>query len=312
MTDINTTRDLLIKYQIRKSKQEKEAFRSFLIPIAEDLGYDVTVEKNGNAQNVVVGDPETAKVIYTAHYDTPARSPLPNLMIPKNRLLYILYQAAVILSLYSVPILIMTLGSRLAYTLTHSSVVEAAVTVFGYMLIWGVVALLLVGPANKHNANDNTSGVITLIKLMEAMPETDRQNVAFIFFDLEERGCVGSKEYSKAHKSKLESTPVINFDCVGVGNTILLAPRKGAHHLADKLGRAFEGNDRFSTEVALKSTYTNSDHKNFNQGVGVAAFSTSKRGILYNEKIHTKRDTECYEENLDFLVACAVKLTQII
>lgn len=312
MTDINTTRDLLIKYQIRKSKQEKEAFRSFLIPIAEDLGYDVTVEKNGNAQNVVVGDPETAKVIYTAHYDTPARSPLPNLMIPKNKPLYILYQTAVVLMLYSVPIIMMTLGSWLAYTLTQSEILEKAVLMFGYALIWGVIALLLFGPANKHNANDNTSGVMTLIKLMEAMPEADRSKVAFVFFDLEERGCVGSKEYSKAHKSKLESKPVINFDCVGVGNTILLAPRNGAHHLADKLGEAFVGNDSFSTEVALKSTYSNSDHKNFNQGVGVAAFSTSKRGILYTGKIHTKHDTECHEENIDFLVACAVKLAEII
>ena len=312
MTDRNIIQDLLIKHQIRKSKKEKEAFRSFLTPIAEKLGYKVEVEENGSAKNVVVGDPETARVIYTAHYDTPACTPFPNLMIPKNKPLYILYQTAVVLMLYSVPLLITTLGSWLAYTLTQSEILEKAVLMFGYALIWGVVALLLFGPANKHNANDNTSGVMTLIKLMEAMPEADRSKVAFVFFDLEERGCVGSKEYSKAHKSKLESTPVINFDCVGVGNTILLAPRKGAHHLADKLGEAFVGNDSFSTEVALKSTYSNSDHKNFNQGVGVAALSASKRGILYTGKIHTKRDTECHEENIDFLVACAVKLAEII
>ena len=312
MTNTSKAKDILDKYQIRKSKAQKDAFRSFLTPIAKDLGYTLKVEKNGNAKNVVIGDPESAKVIYTAHYDTPACTPFPNLMIPKNKLIYILYQLAIVLLLYSVPILVMTLGANLAYRLTESDAVEFAVLIFGYMLIWVVLALLLVGPANKHNANDNTSGVMTLVKLMENMPEEQKDSVAFIFFDLEERGCIGSKEYNKAHKSKLNSTPVINFDCVGVGDTILLAPRKGARDITDKLNQAFVSNAGFTAEVAEKSTFSNSDHKNFTKGVGVAAFTTSKSGILYTDKIHTNRDTECHEENIDFLVESAIKLTKII
>ena len=256
-------KEVLDKYQIRKTKEQKAEFRSYLLRIAKENDCSARIEQNGNAQNIVIGDPDNAKVIYTAHYDTPAGTPFPNLMIPKNKLIYILYQVAICLMLYSVPILVMTLGSSLALKWTNSTVWQTIVLFFGYAIMIGILALLLVGPANKHNANDNTSGVSVLIDLMQMLPQDKKDSVALIFFDLEERGCVGSKAYSKAHKSKLKSTPVINFDCVGVGSTILLAPRKGAHYLAPKLDHAFEETEGIKREVVLSSTFSNSDHRNF-------------------------------------------------
>lgn len=310
MTDIS--REILEKHQIRKTKEQKAAFRGLALSTAKENGYSAKVETNGSAENIVIGDVDHAKVIYTAHYDTPAGTPFPNLMIPKNKLLYVLYQIAICLLLYSIPILIMTVGSGYVYSLTDSVELKNTVLWLGYLLIWVILALLLFGPANKHNANDNTSGVTVILDLMAAMPIEERSNVAFVLFDLEERGCLGSAQFNKAHKSKLKSTPVINFDCVGVGSTILLAPRKGARSLAPKLGEAFTANDTFATEIALNSTFSNSDHKNFSQGVGVASFTTSKHGVLYTGKIHTKHDTECNEENIDFIVECAIKLAKII
>ena len=206
----------------------------------------------------------------------------------------------------------MTYGSTFVLNLTDSSILSKAVFLFGYALIWVILALLLAGPANKHNANDNTSGVTVLLDLMAAMPNEQRDQVAFVFFDLEELGCVGSARFYKMHKSKLKSTPIINFDCVGVGSTILLAPRKGARDLSSTLAEAFVADGGFTTEVAAKSAYSNSDHRHFPRGVGVAAFTTSKHGLLYTGKIHTKNDTECREANIDFVVSCAARLAQII
>ena len=57
-------------FQVRKSRKQKEAFRSWLCGELEAAGYAPKVEKGFAAQNVVVGDPESAKVIFSAHYDT--------------------------------------------------------------------------------------------------------------------------------------------------------------------------------------------------------------------------------------------------
>ena len=56
-------------------------------------GYDFKVEKGAfGARNIVIGDPEAAKVLYTAHYDTCARMPFPNFITPKCLPIYLLYQ----------------------------------------------------------------------------------------------------------------------------------------------------------------------------------------------------------------------------
>ena len=123
---------------------------------------------------------------------------------------------------------------------------------------------------------------------------------------------IGSRKFYQANKNAVKSTPVINFDCIGDGDTILIAPRKGARHLKSKLEEAFAPNESFATDVALKCTFSNSDHRNFPIGVGVAALKTTKLGLLYNDRIHTKRDIVCDEKNIDYVASCAVKLGEMI
>ncbi|QQK07461.1 M28 family peptidase [Miniphocaeibacter halophilus] len=53
------------------------------------------------------------------------------------------------------------------------------------------------GIANKHTVNDNTSGVATLLWIMEDLPETDRDKVCF---DQEEVGLIGSDNFKKKYK----------------------------------------------------------------------------------------------------------------
>ena len=35
-------------------------------------------------------------------------------------------------------------------------------------MYWVMLLLMMVGPANKHNANDNTSGVVTVLETMRS------------------------------------------------------------------------------------------------------------------------------------------------
>ena len=77
----------------KKSKAQKQAFRTYLHSVAQQQGYTTTEERGAlGATNLIVGSPDTAKVVYTAHYDTCAALPFPNFITPKNFLLYLLYQ----------------------------------------------------------------------------------------------------------------------------------------------------------------------------------------------------------------------------
>ena len=88
--------DTLVKeFPIRKSRKQKEAFRDWFIAWAREQGYTAqatTPRGIFHSTNVVVGDPETAQVTFTAHYDTPAVMPIPNFITPCNVLVYLLYQ----------------------------------------------------------------------------------------------------------------------------------------------------------------------------------------------------------------------------
>ena len=79
-------------FQVRKSKKQKEAFRAWLCGELEAAGCAPKMEGGFTAKNVVAGDPDTAKVIFSAHYDTCAVLPIPNFITPRNLFFYICYQ----------------------------------------------------------------------------------------------------------------------------------------------------------------------------------------------------------------------------
>lgn len=57
------------------------------------------------------------------------------------------------------------------------------------------------GRANPHTANDNTSGVVALCELMEALSGEELARTAFVFFDHEESGLFGSAFSVRSIKS---------------------------------------------------------------------------------------------------------------
>ena len=57
-----------------------------------------------------------------------------------------------------------------------------------YISYFAMLLLMMFGPANRHNSNDNTSGVITVLEIMSTLPENLRDKVCFVLFDLEEAG----------------------------------------------------------------------------------------------------------------------------
>lgn len=302
------TQELLNRFPVRKNKNQKAAFRDWLTGVLTDAGYTPVVESGRllvQNHNVVVGDPEQASVVFTAHYDTPARLLLPNINFPKNYLFTLLAQlpllVLVFLPTFVVSFLAGFIGSEPIFALLA-----------GYAVLLLALYLLLAGPANPTNVNDNTSGVATLLEIALTLPAEYREQVAFVFFDNEELGLLGSAKFKNTHKKALNKTPVINFDCVSDGDFIAFVPTKKARKdkaLTSLVETSYHPAESKSVQI-LKGHYP-SDQQNFPLGLGVAALRKSPFG-LYLGRIHTARDTVFEEENIELLRAGSLELAKAL
>ncbi|MBR5126328.1 MAG: M28 family peptidase [Oscillospiraceae bacterium] len=290
--------DVLKTYPVRKTKKQKQAFRDAVCAYVDNRGYPVRVEKtNGGVHNIVIGDPENASYLVTAHYDTCAAMFLPNFITPCNPLLYWGYQILVMLLL-----IIVSVGAGVITAFLWPD----GMKIVALMVYWVLLLSLLLGPANKNNANDNTSGVVTLLEILRSIPENQRHKVCFVLFDLEEMGLIGSASYRKVHKKATDNQLVLNLDCVGDGDEIRMFPTKKLKKNRKKLTSLYKACGYFGSKNILihekgASIYP-SDQMLFPYGVGICALKKGKAG-LYLDRIHTKNDTILEQTNVNLLRA---------
>lgn len=299
MTPITET--ILSDYQVRRTYRQRTDFIRYIVPILQQNGWNLRLEKGSfGVRNLVIGDPDTAKVIYTAHYDTCSRLPFPNLITPKAPALYILYQFAIVIFVMIVSLAAAFLGA-------------AFLDSFGYYLgAYGTLALIFAGPANKHNANDNTSGVTAVLELAMSMPPELRDKCAFVLFDQEEAGLFGSADFARKHKNVQKNTLVVNMDCVSDGETMIFCFRKNSRTETERFRDVFTEDSRIRPEFLTRGYIAPSDQIRFNRGVGVFSMKRTKRGLLYMDRIHTKRDTVYRLENIEWLVEGCTRLAESI
>lgn len=295
--------DVLKQYPVRKSQKQKQAFRDDVQTYAASLGYECHTEKGSlGAKNLVIGDPKKAGVLVTAHYDTCAALPFPNLLTPCDFLPFLGWQLLVVAYMLLLP----TLFGFLIGFLTGSGDVGYW---SGYLSFWVLLLLMLIGPANKTNANDNTSGVVTLLEIAKTLPQNQRSKVCFVLFDLEEAGLIGSACYRSAHKKEASEQLVLNLDCVGDGDHIRFFPTKKLKKDRKRLTSLYKACGYFGKKDILVrekgfSIYP-SDQANFPYGVGICALRKSKAG-LYLGRIHTGWDTILEQTNVNLLRAALI------
>lgn len=302
---LTTPMDVLHQFPVRKSKTQKQAFREEVQAYAASLGYESREEKGSfGCRNLIIGNPETAQYLITAHYDTCARMPVPNLITPCNFLPFLGYQLLLTALLLCLPLIVAVPVGLLTGNY------DAGFAVW-YLMFWVFLVLMMVGPANPSNANDNTSGVVTLLEIARSLPENQRSKVCFVLFDLEEAGLIGSAAYRKAHKKETDRQIVLNLDCVGDGDNILLFPTKKLKKDIPKITPIYKCCGYFGKKSVLVrdkgfSVYP-SDQGNFPYGVGIAALHKGKFG-LYLSRIHTPKDTVLEETNVNILRAAIISM----
>lgn len=261
---------LLGEYQMRRTKKQKAAFVEWACRYAKALDIPVDVEEGGKyirSRNIIFGDVEHARTIITAHYDTCAWMPTGAGMTPGCWPVIVLIE--LIQMIFLLPILL----------------------------------IMFFGPTNRRTANDNTSGVLLVLRLMEKLK--GKPGVAFVLFDNEEIGLLGSQAFIKAHPQAARRF-LLNLDCVGDGHTLLYTGSKLGMKMpqAKRLLAALEriAPERgFSAVSGLfpKWLYP-SDQMLFPRGTAIAALKGKR--ILYLNRIHTHRDTVLEDENIDCLV----------
>ncbi|MBO5352088.1 MAG: M28 family peptidase [Lachnospiraceae bacterium] len=298
---------ILTHYEVRKSNKQKTAFIDYMKQRLTKAGYDpeqdIKIEEKGKglfqSRNIVVGNPAEAKVLFGAHYDTCAWMPFPNFMAPTNPVLFWGYQVVL-----TIMILVLAGGIGFGIGLLCNNAITAYFAFLISLIL--IMVQMMVGFRNKHTANDNTSGIITLTHILETLPEDQRKKVCVIYFDNEEKGLLGSAFFYKKHKKQVKDKMLINIDCVGDGEHIVT--------MADRRARKDENYPLFVEVLKQEETRADvqylcrkmkfmmfpSDQMNFRKGIGVCSLKKSPVG-MYVARIHTYLDTKCRKENIEYL-----------
>lgn len=301
MTPLSQT--ILKDYQVRKTKKQKAAF----IALMRKHFPDMQVQTGGfpKCRNLIIGDIDSAQVVFTAHYDTCAQLPFPNFIAPKRPILSVAYSILVCLPIFAA----LWLAEFLLHFITSDYLLHFCLS---YSILFGMIGLMIFGPANKHTANDNTSGVITLCELLGVLSEAERKKAAFVFFDHEETGLVGSSCFRSAFKKQMKHKLLINFDCVSDGDTIMLALSKAAYKNAGPLiDKCFEPTTDKSILLAkAEKIYFPSDQLGFSNSIAIAALKKKPVIGYYMDKIHTAKDTKFDQTNIKLLCDSTLRLLQ--
>lgn len=301
--------DVLECYGIRRTKKQKSAFIAAMKGYAEKYRYSMKTEYGSfGCRNIVIGDAQKAEIVVTAHYDTCAWMLMPNFVTPFTPIIYVLYQIFVLMVLYVISLIP---GAVIGLLLSSHN----AGYWIAYVLYWLLCVGLMFGPANRHNVNDNTSGVITVLEMMASLPENQRHKVCFVLFDLEEMGTIGSSCYRKAHKGATDRQLVLNLDCVGDGDTIVMMPSKALRRNESAMSNLSRicrivGRKRIVMHQKGPVIYP-SDHMHFPNSVAIAAFQKTKFIGYYMDRIHTHRDTVLDRTNVNILRAALISLISV-
>jgi len=289
---------LFTNYGTRMYRKEKDAFLEHCKEEFTQLGYDDVIikgDKNmfgGTSRNLVAG-PLDADILITAHYDTPGRNGFLLIFSP----------------------LVGSLGANLLFMfiIMLATVFADAATWVSYVttiFFWAIMISLFI--KNKHNYNDNTSGVLGVYKIAELVSQNPelKARCAFVLFDHEEvfPGLLGSKTFAKwrkkNHPDKADGT-VINLDCIGIGDVLTVMTKK-KHDEFHNIAK-FMQQEGFTVEKARGGLSGNSDHASFTNGVSLLYRKRSLLGPTYIPKIHTGRDTVCDLDQMERLCEAVYK-----
>ena len=296
-------------FSVRRTPREKENFRSWLLWELREMGYhaelqsrDSVLQSGGRVTNVVAGDPDRARLLLVAHYDTGLRPVFPPLLMPTRPLTGFLYMALT-------PVCAMLASFLLAFVpaflITAAS--QYRINLAGWTLplflalLAASLCYLRFGPPETRNTGDNASGVAALLEIAGALTPRYRGEVAFAFLDGGFGGLSGAKGFRAAYPSSKDK-PVFNLNCVALGDELMILPGRAGRWngaVLDAILESFESGGRKT--VFLKTdglTYYPSDNRAFRMGFAVFA---CEKLPGFGRIVRPRRAVSVDGENLEIL-----------
>lgn len=203
-------------YRTRRTAKQKQRFLAALVADIMKMREDIQVieynqKKKYAANNLYVGDIETADRIICTYYDTPAQSFGPYYLFDRKK------QSKATMSFILVSALLMiTAGGLLTFLyMTQSgqgfnlSSLGTVALIICYGLYFYLLSKVTKGLSVRKNLIRNTSSILSLLTLMD---ELDDQKTAYAFVD---EGCYGDTGLSVLEDSCKASAKIYYLDCVG-------------------------------------------------------------------------------------------------
>ena len=298
---------LLTVHPVRRTGAQKADFRKWLVRELKRAGWKAGEETYGRfngSVNVVAGDPDRADVILCAHYDTPARMLVQDFVSPTNVLAHVLYHVAAAMALAAAAF---ALALAVSFPLNRPELMLPLFLILALAALW----VSAYGPANRNNANGNSSGVLALLAAAYAAGYNKR--VCLVFLDNNERNLLGSSAFKRAHPGKAAQTLFVNLDCVGDGENLLLIPSKASRwdgELLEALEEAFPEKD--GCRLLTKGLqYYPSDNRRFKFHVTVCACRYLAGLGYYIPHLRTKKDTVLEERNIAYIARCMARFVPL-
>lgn len=289
------------EFPVRRKPEEKERFRLWLMGTLREMGYSPTLQTKdaalrlgGQVTNVVAGDPETAKLILIAHYDTGLKTLFPPLIMPTRPVTGFLYMALT-------PVCVLLGSLIVSFAVTFPINAPHLTLPLFLLLLVAAMLYLRFGPSETNNVSDNTSGVAALLETAAALTPRYRGEVAFAFLDGGFGGMSGAKGFRARYPSAREKT-VINLNCVAQGDELLILPSKYSRWNGEVLDAILDSFDGEGNKTVFLKTdgliYYPSDNRAFRYSFSICA-CTSLSG--FGRIIRPKKSESVDDENLMIL-----------
>ena len=297
------------RFPRRLTRKQKESFLAVIQDELHTLGFETeqtAIRHWGISNRLLLTQCKNPKVVFMAHYDTPTIMPFG--IAP----FYVLFghTRQVISSIFVFVLLI-------ALFALQSWLSAAGFGLLASFLLLAI-SFLFVIPfffPNPHNAEDNTSGVLSLLALSEQIKEQPYKNaVQFVFLDNEEWGLIGSQALKKRWLKTSHLKPdtiVINLDCVSRGSTPLVAYHKD-DHLASQILPFLQRHLPKSIAINMKNTPL-SDNYTFRE-MGAIDISYAEPSLVpggyYIPRVHVPSDKDFSPEKTALLIASLTDFLQ--
>ena len=285
---------LLKEQQRRHNKKEKKDFIEFLKNqlISNGYNYEIIKTRLFQTEHVASKSDHDPTVVFLAHYDTSTILP-----IWVEWLLKVFGHTRNILTLLLL-ILIFYFVEMIKY--------EFIVNIINILLL-GSLFIPMIMFANKNTMNDNTSGVLVLLLLLNRIAQSEdlKKKVKFVFTDNEEKMLVGSFQLKKIWKRQgfNYGNRIVSIDSIGRGENLIIS-----YNFVSKLSnelKDFFKNRGFKVQKTNMFCMPFSDAYSFWRSGAVNLNMMNKSiipGGYYIKDIHSKRDKIIEMENISKLV----------